>query len=242
MAFLRNAWYVAGWSDELSAGRLLSRTLLDEPVVLFRDERGQARALFDRCPHRFAHLSMGQLCDGGASLQCAYHGLRFDGAGRCVLNPHTGGVIPKAAVVRHYPVIERYSALWIWMGDSSRADEHGIPELSFLDPDHWAVGTGSMEVEAPYELEIDNILDLSHIEFLHPLFSSEAVRRGKVECTQDGETVWSRRTMLNDTAVPDFLRQAFQVPEGAILTMIMMVFFELTYRPKSLAALAEAHA
>ncbi|WP_085316723.1 aromatic ring-hydroxylating dioxygenase subunit alpha [Derxia lacustris] len=210
---LRNAWYVAGWAGELEGETLLARQLLGEPVVMFRDAAGAVHALADRCPHRFAPLSMGRLCDGGKAVECAYHGLRFDSAGSCVLNPQ-GGTIPKAARVRRYPLVERYSALWIWFGDEAEADPALIPEFDFLVPEHWAVGTDHMLVDAHYELESDNILDLSHIEFLHPIFSSAAVRRGEIECVQDGSTVWSRRTMLDDD-LPPFLRQAFGIPEGA---------------------------
>jgi vanillate O-demethylase monooxygenase subunit len=216
MSHLHNAWTVAAWSCELKPGELLARTLLDQPVVLYRDAAGRPRALLDRCPHRFAPLSMGQLCDGGASVQCPYHGLRFDGSGACVHNPHGDGRIPAAARVQSYPVVERWSALWIWMGEPARADAALIPEFAFNDPEHWAVGTGSMVVDAPYEIEIDNILDLSHIEFMHPLFASDAVRRAEVTWEQDGDVVWSRRFIAADREVPEFLRQAFQVPEGPI--------------------------
>ena len=216
MSYLRNAWTVAAWANELEPGQLLARTLLDEPLVFFRDAQGQPKALADRCPHRFAPLSMGKLCDGGAAVQCPYHGLRFDSGGACVLNPHGDGRIPEAAKVRSYPVVERWSAIWIWMGDAALADAALIPDFSFNDPAHWAVGTGRMVVNAPYELEIDNIMDLSHIEFMHPLFSSEAVRRAEVKCEQNGDTVWSKRFMANDLEVPEFIRQAFQVPEGPL--------------------------
>jgi vanillate O-demethylase monooxygenase subunit len=216
MTYLRNTWYIAAWSVELAPGRPLARTLLDEPLVLYRDEADRPRALADRCPHRFAPLSMGRLYDGGATIQCPYHGLQFDSTGACVHNPHGDGRIPQAARVRNYPVIERWNALWVWMGDPESADPSIIPEVPFNDPDHWAVGTGSMVVDAPYELEIDNILDLSHIEFLHPLFSSDAVRRAEVRFEQDGDTVWCRRFMANDDAVPGFLREAFQVSNGPI--------------------------
>ncbi len=216
MSYLRNAWTVAAWANELVPGQLLARTLLDEPLVLFRDAEGRPKALLDRCPHRFAPLSMGTLCDGGAAVQCPYHGLRFDGSGACVHNPHGDGRIPAAAQVRTYPVVERWSAIWIWMGDAALADPALIPVFAFNDPAHWAVGTGAMVVDAPYELEIDNILDLSHIEFMHPLFASDAVRRAEVRCEQEGEAVWSKRFMADDHEVPDFLREAFQVPEGPI--------------------------
>jgi phenylpropionate dioxygenase-like ring-hydroxylating dioxygenase large terminal subunit len=215
MTYLMNAWYVAGWANELVANKLLSRRFLEQAIVLFRDSHGIPHALADRCPHRFAPLSMGKLCDGGAAIQCPYHGLRFGPDGACVLNPHGGGAIPKAATVRSYPLVERESALWIWMGEQARADESLIPHFDFMDTGAWAVGTDRMMIEANYELEIDNILDLSHIEFMHPLFASEAVRRGKTECSQDGDTVWSRRFITGDD-LPEFLKQAFQIPAGQL--------------------------
>jgi len=213
---LRNTWYVAAWCEELVTGKLLARRLLDEPVALWRDATGKAIALTDRCPHRFAPLSMGRLTDDGTTVECPYHGLRFGAHGRCTLNPHGDGAIPKAAMVRSYPVVERYSMVWIWMGDAQAADPSLIPVFEFNDPQHWAVGTGHMVVEGHYELETDNILDLSHIEFLHPMFSSEAVHRAKVECEQDGDTVWCKRFMSNDVNPPAFLRDGFRIPEGPI--------------------------
>jgi vanillate O-demethylase monooxygenase subunit len=212
MSFLRNAWYVAAWSEELESGALLARRLLDEPVVLYRDADGRVHALADRCAHRFAPLSMGRIVEG--VVQCPYHGLRFDGSGACVHNPH--GPVPKAARVRSYPVLERYSAVWIWMGDPSQADPATLPEFDFLVPEHWFVGTGSMAIEGGYELEIDNILDLSHIEFLHPLFASEAVSRAETKCSLEGETVWSRRWIADDKP-PPFIYEAFNIPPGNLV-------------------------
>jgi phenylpropionate dioxygenase-like ring-hydroxylating dioxygenase large terminal subunit len=212
MTFLRDAWYVAAWAAELKTGSLLARRMLDEPIVLYRDADGSPRALSDRCPHRFAPLSLGRLI--GGAVQCPYHGLRFDGSGACVHNPH--GPPPKAARVRSFPVAERYSAIWIWMGDPEQADKAAIPDFDFLVPEHWYVGTGHMGIDGPYELEIDNILDLSHIEFLHPLFASEAVSRAELKCSQEGETVWSRRYIRGDTP-PAFIYEAFNIPPGTLV-------------------------
>jgi vanillate O-demethylase monooxygenase subunit len=213
---LRNTWYLAAWASEVPSDGLLARRLLDLPLVLFRDAQGAPVALHDQCPHRFAPLSMGRLVQEGGRIECGYHGLRFDTNGRCSFNPHGDGSIPKAAQVRAFPVVERYSALWVWMGEPQRADEALLPAFPFLDPADWAVGTGYMLVNGHYELETDNILDLSHIEFMHPMFSSEAVRRAQVSSEQDGDTVWCKRFMADDAQVPDFLRQVFQVPEGPI--------------------------
>ena len=62
--YLHNAWYVAAWADELAGGKIIGRTFLNEPVVIYREGNGKLVALDDRCPHRFAPLSMGQVLDG----------------------------------------------------------------------------------------------------------------------------------------------------------------------------------
>jgi vanillate O-demethylase monooxygenase subunit len=212
MSFLLNTWYLAAWASEVTAGTLFHRRLLDEPVVLFRKTDGSPVALRDRCPHRFAPLHLGKLIDD--VVQCPYHGLRFDAGGKCVLNPH--GPVPPAARVRQFPVVERYSALWIWMGDPARADPELIVPFDFLVPENWHVGTGHLLIQAHYELETDNILDLSHIEFLHPLFASEAVRVAKVQSVQEGDTVWCKRFITRDSP-PEFVRTGFQIPAGELV-------------------------
>src|SRR4051795_5850477 len=78
--YLRNAWYVAAWSDDLVDGQLLPRKIMHEPVVLYRKPDGKIAALEDRCPHRFAPLSMGKVVRDDV-VQCPYHGLEFDATG-----------------------------------------------------------------------------------------------------------------------------------------------------------------
>lgn len=214
MTFLRNTWYVAAWSSELATGQLLARRLLDESVVMFRDGLGIAHALLDRCPHRFVPLSAGRVLAASGRVQCGYHGLAFDGTGRCVDNPHGDHAIPKAAKTRAYPLVERHGVLWIWMGDPVRADTATIPDFSCMDRDAWYVGEGYLKPAAHYQLEIDNILDLSHIEFLHStLLGSEAVRRAKTEVRQEGRSIWSLRFMQNEV-LPEAACQQFGIPVG----------------------------
>lgn len=215
MAFLRNVWYVAGWADEVKVGQMLARQICDEPVVLYRDEQDAAHALFDRCPHRFAPLSKGKLCEGGTSIQCGYHGLRFGADGKCNHNPHGDGRIPIAAVVKSYPVVERWSLVWIWMGEPAAADPALIPAYPFLDAEQWYVGKAQMEIDANYVLESDNILDLSHIEYLHPTtLGAGQSGEGKTVVTQEGNTVWSRRFIRNEM-LPAWLYQATGLPDQA---------------------------
>ncbi|WP_454806046.1 aromatic ring-hydroxylating dioxygenase subunit alpha [Paraburkholderia fungorum] len=212
MSYLMNCWYVAAWDSELSSSKPLARTLLDERVVLFRDASGKPVALADRCPHRFAPLSMGTVCSG--AVQCAYHGLRFDHEGKCVHNPHGDGSIPKAAVVRSFPVVEQDSLIWIWMGEPIEADPSNIPAFPFQNPEEWYVGKRYLYARANYLLETDNIMDLSHIQYLHPTtLGSGSVNEGQTTVEQDGNTVWSKR-FVGGEFLPDFLYDAISMPRG----------------------------
>ncbi|MBT2321920.1 aromatic ring-hydroxylating dioxygenase subunit alpha [Variovorax paradoxus] len=214
-SYLRNVWYVAAWDHEVPIDRPLPRTILGERVVLFRDAEGNPRALLDRCPHRFAPLSLGKVVDG--CIQCPYHGLQFGGDGACTRNPHGNGAIPKAAQVRSYPVVERWSVLWIWMGDPDRADPGLIPPFRSMDPESRWVGKDYLLARAEYQLETDNILDLSHIEFLHPgSLGSDAVKQAESDVQQDGNTVYSRR-LTREEQLMTSLAQRYGIPEGQLV-------------------------
>ncbi|MDE2562691.1 MAG: aromatic ring-hydroxylating dioxygenase subunit alpha [Sphingomonadales bacterium] len=193
-SYLRNCWYVAAWADALS-GEPIQRTFLEEPVALFRDTEGVAHAVEGRCPHRFAPLGHGCVSDG--ALQCPYHGLRFDGTGACVHNPHPGGQLPDARL-RVYPLVERHALLWIWMGDAAKADASLIPDFGWLADPRWEAVKGATRAEGHYELYSDNILDLSHANFVHPALVAGAFTEGQRRFWQEGETVHSEYVHLDD--------------------------------------------
>ncbi len=165
--FIRNSWYVAMWAQDLTPGQLVPRTILNEPIVFFRKENGSVVAMIDRCSHRFTPLSMGKLLPGDR-VQCGYHGLEFGANGKCVMNPHGNGSIPDAAHVRSFPVVEKHSLIWIWMGTMA-ADPATISDYSCLDdrPALHITKPGYLKVQAKYELVVDNLLDLSHTTYVH---------------------------------------------------------------------------
>ena len=168
MTYLRNAWYLAAFAEELVPGRMLARTLLGEPLIFFRRPDGSVASLFDRCPHRFAPLSAGKLCDGGESVACGYHGLRFDAQGACLHNPHSKGSIPKAARVKSYIAREIDSMIWWWAGEPDAADASLIPDCSeFMAVSRDATVRGYLPTACHYQLLVDNILDLTHADYLH---------------------------------------------------------------------------
>lgn len=159
----RDAWYMAGWDHDLAPGELHAISVLGEPLVLFRAGGGVA-AFEDRCPHRAAPLSLGR-CEG-ETLRCMYHGVRFAADGSCVEIPGQD-TLPPQLKVRTYPALERHSALWVWMGDPAHADEGAIPPfVGHRDP-AWALGTGRVDYDAPARLIHDNLLDLTHISYVH---------------------------------------------------------------------------
>ncbi|WP_343615913.1 aromatic ring-hydroxylating dioxygenase subunit alpha [Novosphingobium sp.] len=163
--FVHNAWYVAGWADELKSGERLGRTFLGQPVALFRTASGQVGALEDRCVHRAMPLSAGVV--DGEALRCLYHGLEFGTHGRCTHIP-AQDKIPATAKVRSFPLVERDAMLWIWMGDAERADENAIPDYAFHRDPVWAWRGAHFHVKGNWQLLIDNLMDLSHLPYIHP--------------------------------------------------------------------------
>ncbi|TAL02337.1 MAG: aromatic ring-hydroxylating dioxygenase subunit alpha [Rhodospirillaceae bacterium] len=162
----RDQWYVAGWQNEIGRS-LKARTILGEPIVLYRTAEGLPVAMNARCPHRGFPLSRGDLI--GDAIQCGYHGFTFGASGQCIRIP-SQAEIPKNYRSRTYPVAERWHFLWIWMGNGDLADPNLIPDpmSDIVDHANWCVTVGGVEeLKGRYQLLHDNLLDLSHITFLH---------------------------------------------------------------------------
>lgn len=163
-AFVREAWYAGAWSDELQAEKPIACALLGEPVVLYRRADRTPAALEDRCVHRSLPLSAGRV--RGDLIECGYHGLQYDCAGICVRIPGQP-TIPPAARVRSYPVVEQDGFIWIWMGDPSRADRAKITRFPWMTQSGWQHTRLHARIDCNYQLVIDNLLDLSHLAFVH---------------------------------------------------------------------------
>jgi phenylpropionate dioxygenase-like ring-hydroxylating dioxygenase large terminal subunit len=162
--FMRNFWYVAGWSHQFPVQQIVARTLLNDAVVLYRTAAGEVVALEDRCCHRFAPLSRGRL--EGDSIRCLYHGLKFSAAGHCIEIPSRDAV-PPGIGVRGYPVVEQDRWVWVWMGDAALADTALIPRAIGHDDPDYMLETSELHYAADYQLLHDNVLDLTHIGYLH---------------------------------------------------------------------------
>lgn len=162
--FVKNAWYVAAWSKDVGR-ELLGRVLLNEYVVLYRKEDGTAVALENRCPHRNLPLSEGRLV--GDEIECGYHGLVFNCEGSCIHLPGSE-TPPDWATVGRYPVAERHGWVYFWPGDPALADEALIPAYpKHNENEDWIRAQGQTYVKAGYKLVLDNLLDLSHLTYVH---------------------------------------------------------------------------
>jgi phenylpropionate dioxygenase-like ring-hydroxylating dioxygenase large terminal subunit len=200
--FLRNYWYVAATDTEISRTPL-GRTILSEPVVLFRAENGTPVAFEDRCAHRHLPLSMGKLV--GDALQCHYHGLRFGLDGRCVRIPGQDH-IPHGAKVKTYPVVERYHWIWIWMGDPALADPDKITDFHWLDDPDWGAKASYLHVEANWQLVVDNLLELTHLAFVHDtnIGNMALAEHAKVQVKRGRSDVVVTRWTIDQEPAPTF--------------------------------------
>jgi vanillate O-demethylase monooxygenase subunit len=197
--YLLNRWYQAAFGEEVTEAPL-ARTFLDVRVVLYRVD-GVVSALEDRCPHRFAPLSLGVVRDG--QIVCGYHGLAFGADGHCSANPH--GRITTAMRVRALPVAERHTAVWIWMGDVERADPDLIPDLDFIDrtPETARIRF-HIPTRANYRLVTDNLMDLSHADYLHPTSLGGVMTGAEARTELRGDTVVSEWVNRDCLAPPRF--------------------------------------
>ena len=206
--FLKNHWYVAALSNEVGR-QPMGRVLLGEPVVMFRTGNGEAIALEDRCSHRGYPLHKGQLI--GDTLQCGYHGLLFDCSGSCLKVPGQSQV-PPGARIRTYPLIERWGWVWIWMGDAARANDTPITDFHWLDDPGWGAKSELLYIKCDYRLILDNLLDLSHLTFVHPgtIGTAANVEKARVQNDLTDKSAIITRWLIDIEPPPTYARAGFK--------------------------------
>jgi len=202
MEFVRNAWYVAGWSSEFD-NELSSLKILDENIVMFRTSKGQVIAMEDRCPHRFLPLSMGKLI--GDDIQCGYHGITYNCEGVCVRIPGQKK-IQKSLYVPTYPVYEKYDIVWVWMGEDYLADTSKIFEMPQFSQSGWEVNQGdAIDLNSNYLYVAENLVDPAHVSFVHPTtLGSSASEDVSVEFETEGDLIVAWRWIRNSPPIGFF--------------------------------------
>ena len=148
-----NTWYPVAYSEQLQADEVFATRLWNEPVVLYRDAKGEPVCVRDVCPHRSAPLSMGDVSDG--VLRCFYHGWGFSEGGQCVdvpTIPSSGGKQPNWERFRctSYSVVEHDGLVWVWRGNMLAADISKLPKHADSD-------------DVVFETTLDYGLDWAHV-------------------------------------------------------------------------------
>lgn len=204
----RNGWYVVAFPHEITRN-LMTRWVVNQPVVLYRKEDGTAVAVEGRCPHR--HFPLGESKLVGDSIQCGYHGITFDAEGRCTRIP-SQSTIAGAYRIRTYPLVEQGLWMWIWPGDPALADESLIPtptEIGLDVPGYVARPFYSLHVKGRYQLLNDNLLDLTHLGYLHGTSIGTEENASTPETLDFNERRLSSRRFMKDAACPDSITQMF---------------------------------
>lgn len=165
---IKNNWYVAGESEELT-DKPRRVKMLGQQFVVFRDKAGKAACLSDVCVHRGGSLGhLAKVVDG--CVECPYHGWRYDTSGQCTLIPAAGPGMPisKKARVDSYPTIERYGLIWVYLGELPESERPPLPEYPEYD-DHatWRVIRGRFFWRANYARVVENGIDPAHAAFIH---------------------------------------------------------------------------
>jgi phenylpropionate dioxygenase-like ring-hydroxylating dioxygenase large terminal subunit len=235
--FITNAWYVAAFASEI--GRtLLRRTILGRPLVFYRTQAGVAVALEDRCVHRSFPLSLSKL--DGDTIVCGYHGMRYDCSGRCLEVPSQAQAGPGLGV-RAFPLVEDGAFVWIWMGESA-ADPASIPDMGNWARDaSWPASSHYFDLKANYIALHENLLDLSHLSFLHsgsfgtpdyaraPFNVEMDEQRGRFALLRDVAptrlpALWARPTGLEDVDAVRSVRSEFLSPALHIVNVRFWAF------------------
>lgn len=162
--YVRNAWYVVAWSEEITQEKPLGRDVLGLSVVMFRTRDGEPVVMDNRCAHRGFPLSAGRTTERG--IQCGYHGFEYDSSGACVRVPGQWR-IPPSGRQRIYPVAESHRWIWAWFGDPELADPGTVPDTHWMDSAEWDRVTHTRLIGCDAGLLHDNLLDLTHESFLH---------------------------------------------------------------------------
>lgn len=201
--FPKNQWYVIAMSKELDQG-MIARKILNIPLVIFRDEHGQAVALEDRCCHRGLQLSCGQLEQG--KIRCGYHGMLYNGSGQCVEIPGQDK-IPSKAKVKSFRIQEQQGLIWLWHSLDVGEPSFAVPDYPYHEHPDYLYDGDVYHYDAPYQLIHDNLLDLSHLAYVHVKTiggNAKVHMNADMKTTATDRQVVVKRHMLNSDPPPTY--------------------------------------
>jgi len=212
VTFIRNAWYVAAWDQEVDRSPL-ARTICGTPMMFYRRLDRRVVAMRDACPHRLLPLSMG--IREGDSIRCLYHGLKLGPNGMAEEMPLKDDRVVPGLCAETYVVAEKHRFVWVWVGEKERADEALIPDLWPCSAEGWVFDGGYSHVKCDYRLMIDNLMDLTHETHVHSgSIGQPELMEAPITTHVEGDRVIVTRWMAGIDA-PPFWRGALK-QEGPV--------------------------
>ena len=170
-------WYRALPSDKLGKGKMVATMLLEQPLIIGRDQAGRTFALRDACPHRGMPLSCGHF--DGQEVECSYHGWRFDAqSGQCKVIP---SLVPEQTLkidriyAGSYPCEERDDFVWVFIPDAGpsgagftkrAAAPTAAPEISKFS-EHYKIAYLTADLPCSVDHGIIGLMDPAHGPFVH---------------------------------------------------------------------------
>ena len=222
---LNESWYVAALSSQVTVKKPFASTVMEEPIVLFRDTAGRPAALLDRCLHRNAALSGGDLFDG--CIGCPYHGWTYDATGECVSVPSEGpGEQPRVGRrVERFPCVEHDGLVWVYMGEPARATEREPYRFAHHGEPGWRTYYMLTAFDGDVTDLVENFMDVPHTAFVHAGWFRRRTAAKRAEATvertrdavlveyfQPGDSIGFTKWLLNPDGKPMTHTDRFLMP------------------------------
>src|SRR4029078_8112582 len=147
-----------------------------------------------------APLSSGEVV--GNDIQCGYHGIRFAPDGACTRVPGNDK-IGHSFRTGSFPAYEIHGLIFVWLGEAALADPAHIPDFGENVKPGWTGVHGTLYVKCNSQLLIDNILDLTHVVFVHKTtLAGGGVAETPLDVEIDGDVVRAQRLTANAATAP----------------------------------------
>ena len=173
MTSVKDFWYIVGLSSDLDAGRVLGVTLLGEWLAVYRNAKGEATTVIDRCLHRNARLSKGKVKDG--ELVCPYHGWRYSQGGRLSAIPSEGPNFrpqpPRCLTT--FATVEKSGYIYVHLNKApDLADQANQTPEPYTIPFLGAPGYQHVRLKHVFRADVpgcaENFIDIPHTTYVHP--------------------------------------------------------------------------
>ena len=174
-------WFQVLYSHELEVGDAIPVEYFGQELVVFRTESGEAKVVDAFCPHMGAHLGYGireQTGKGprivGDSIECPFHGWRWNGEGQCTHIPYANNLPPRVAkgesILGAWQVREVNQQILVWYHPNKEAptwEPEVIPEAAANHPDWGDMIIHTWEVNAHMQEMGENAVDAAHFHYVH---------------------------------------------------------------------------